>query len=92
MLQMRLVIKGKVQKVGFRYSVVQHVKTQGLKVMGHVINLPDGSVELIAQGDIEALKAVHRFAVKGPERADVREVEEEISEIAGASFSDFTMG
>jgi hypothetical protein len=47
---------------------------------------------LIAQGDIEALKAVHRFAVKGPERADVREVDEEISEISNRSFSDFTMG
>ena len=92
MLQMRLVIKGKVQKVGFRWSVLQHVKTSGLKVRGHVINLPDGSVELIAQGDIEALKDLHRFATKGPERAEVREVTQEINEISDTHFTDFTMG
>ena len=92
MLQMRLVIKGQVQKVGFRWSVLQHVKTSGLKVAGHVINLPDGSVELIAEGDIEALKELHRFATKGPERADVREVTQEINEVDQPSFRDFTMG
>lgn len=92
MLQMRLIIKGKVQKVGFRWSVVQHVKNEQLPVCGHVINLPDGSVELIAQGSIEALKSVHRFATKGPERADVREVIEDITEITELSFKDFTMG
>ncbi|MBY0515486.1 MAG: acylphosphatase [Bacteriovoracaceae bacterium] len=92
MLQMRLVIKGKVQRVGFRWSVVEHVKNEGLKVHGHVKNLADGSVELIAQGDIESLKAVHRFATNGPEKADVREVQEEIEEIERASFTGFTMG
>jgi acylphosphatase len=92
MLQMRLVIKGTVQKVGFRWSVVQFVKDEGLLVTGHVINLPDGSVELIAEGDIEALKSIHRFATKGPERAEVREVTQDIAEIAAPSFRDFTMG
>lgn len=92
MLQMRLVIKGTVQKVGFRWSVVQFVKDEGLLVTGHVINLPDGSVELIAEGDIEALKSIHRFATKGPERAEVREVTQDIIEIEGSSFGDFTMG
>jgi acylphosphatase len=91
MLEMRLIIKGKVQKVGFRWSVVQHVKKQGLEVYGHVINLPDGSVELIAQGDIEALKTIHRFATKGPERAEVREVSQEIVEITNKTYPDFSM-
>lgn len=91
MLEMRLNIKGKVQKVGFRWSVVQFVKTSGLDLTGHVVNLPDGSVELIAQGDIEALKALHRFATKGPERAEVREVGQEISEIPERTYHDFGM-
>jgi len=92
MLQMRLNIKGTVQKVGFRWSVVQFVKHQGLAVTGHVINLPDGSVELIAEGDIETLKSIHRFATKGPERAEVREVTQDIIEVEGPSFRDFSMG
>ena len=91
MLQMRLVIKGKVQKVGFRWSVLQHVKTSGLLVKGHVVNLPDGPVELIAEGDIESLKDLHRFATKGPERAEVREVAQEIIEIEDSTYPDFTM-
>lgn len=92
MLQMRLVIKGKVQKVGFRWSVVQHVEKENLPVKGHVINLPDGTVELLAQGDIESLKDLHRFATKGPPHAEVREVSEEISEIPQCTFKDFSMG
>lgn len=91
MLEMRLIIKGKVQKVGFRWSVVQFVKAEGLAVTGHVINLPDGSVELIAQGDIEALKRIHRFATKGPERAEVREVTQEIHEIPEQTYREFSI-
>ncbi|MFP5457329.1 MAG: acylphosphatase [Bacteriovoracia bacterium] len=91
MLEMRLNIKGKVQKVGFRWSVVQFVKNEGLAVTGHVINLPDGSVELIAQGDIESLKRIHRFATKGPERAEVREVTQEIVEIPEQTYREFSI-
>lgn len=86
---MTLNIKGKVQKVGFRYSVVDYVMTQKLPIVGHVRNLPDGSVQVIAQGDIEALKELHRFCTKGPPRAEVREVTEEVTPIHKLNFSDF---
>jgi acylphosphatase len=89
MLQMTLNIKGKVQKVGFRYSVVDYVLTQKLPIVGHVRNLPDGSVEVIAQGDIESLKDLHRFCTKGPPRAEVREVTEEVNPISKLNFTDF---
>jgi acylphosphatase len=89
---MHLVIKGKVQRVGFRWSVLNHVQTANLAITGHVVNLPDGSVEVIAEGEIEALKSLHRFATKGPDRAEVREVTEDIVEVTHAEFSDFTMG
>jgi len=92
MLQMKLVLKGSVQKVGFRYSVVKHIESENLTVRGHVINLPDGSVELIAQGDIETIKSIHRFATKGPEGASVREFTEDIQEISDFTFYDFRMG
>jgi acylphosphatase len=89
MLQMKLTIRGKVQKVGFRYSVVDYVITQKLPLVGHVRNLPDGSVEVIAQGGIEALKDLHRFCTKGPPHAEVREVEEELEKITKLNFSEF---
>lgn len=86
---MTLFIKGKVQKVGFRYSVVDHVLSSNLPIVGYVKNLPDGSVQVIAQGDIEALKELHRFCTKGPPRAEVREVIEELTPIKTSEFSDF---
>jgi acylphosphatase len=89
MLQITLNIKGKVQKVGFRYSVVDYVLTQKLPIVGHVRNLPDGSVQVVAQGDIESLKQLHRFCTKGPPRAEVREVSEEVTPITKLDYFDF---
>jgi acylphosphatase len=89
MLQMTLKIRGKVQKVGFRYSVVDYVLSHELPIVGHVCNRPDGSVEVIAQGDIESLKDLHRFCTKGPPRAEVREVTEEVEPISKKTFKTF---
>lgn len=89
MLQITLNIKGKVQKVGFRYSVVDYVLTEKLPIVGHVRNLPDGSVQVVAQGDIESLKQLHRFCTKGPPRAEVREVSEEVTPITKLDYFDF---
>ncbi|WP_408096230.1 acylphosphatase [Peredibacter sp. HCB2-198] len=91
MLQMTLIIKGKVQRVGFRYSVVDFVHSEKLPIVGHVRNMPDGSVHVIAQGDIEALKELHRFCTKGPPRAEVREVDQDLIKINKAEFSDFVV-
>lgn len=88
---MTLVIRGKVQRVGFRYSVVDFVMTQKLPIVGHVRNMADGSVHVLAQGDIESLKELHRFCTKGPPRAEVREVEEDLIPITRAEFSEFVV-
>ena len=89
MLQMTLIIKGKVQRVGFRYSVVDFVLSQSLPVVGHVRNMPDGSVHVLAQGNIEALKELHRFCTKGPPRAEVREVTQDLVQVNTPQFSEF---
>jgi acylphosphatase len=86
---MTLMIKGKVQRVGFRYSVVDHVMTHNLPLVGFVKNMADGSVQVIAQGDIEALKDLHRFCTKGPPRAEVREVSEDLVQISKPEYSEF---
>lgn len=88
---MTLIIKGKVQRVGFRYSVMDHVLGQKLPLVGYVRNLPNGCVEVIAQGDIESLKELHRFCTKGPPRAEVREVTQDLIQINKLNFSDFTI-
>lgn len=89
MLQMTLIIKGKVQRVGFRYSVVDFVLSHNLSIVGHVRNMPDGTVHVVAQGDIEALKELHRFCSKGPPRAEVREIGQDLLPISKLEFSGF---
>lgn len=49
---------GKVQGVGFRYRT--HTLAAGFSVVGYVKNLPDGSVELLAEGE---KSEVERFLV-----------------------------
>ncbi len=89
MLEMILKIRGKVQRVGFRYSVLEFVQNSQLPIVGYVKNLPDGSVEILAQGNIEDLKSLHRFSTKGPPRAEVREVEEDLHPITKLNFENF---
>ena len=44
-------------------------------LIGLVQNLPDGRVEVIAQGDKGLLHNLHEFCLKGPPRAKVLSVE-----------------
>jgi acylphosphatase len=89
MLQMKLIVHGTVQKVGFRYGVIGFVESFGQEIRGYVKNLPNGTVEIVAQGEIEALKSLHRYTTKGPPHAQVREVEQEIIEITNYTYSGF---
>ena len=52
---MRIFYSGQVQGVGFRYTV-KHVAA-GFEVTGMVRNLPDGRVELAAEGSVAELNA-----------------------------------
>jgi acylphosphatase len=68
----RAVVTGRVQGVGFRYSAVREAR--GLGVLGRVANLPDGSVEVAAEGDPLRLKQFLAWLHKGPPGAYVRDV------------------
>ena len=46
--RMRIVFSGRVQGVGFRYAVCRIAET--FAVVGHVHNLPDGTVEVVTEG------------------------------------------
>ncbi len=45
----RVIVKGVVQGVGFRYWTLK--KSRSYDVAGQVANLPDGTVEIIVEGD-----------------------------------------
>ncbi|MGA4645109.1 acylphosphatase [Limisphaera sp. 4302-co] len=53
--RMRILYSGHVQGVGFRYTTCQVAR--GFDVTGTVRNLPDGRVELVAEGAREELEA-----------------------------------
>jgi acylphosphatase len=52
--ELKAVVKGEVQGVGFRATVRRHALRLG--ITGLARNLPDGNVEIIAQGSLDALK------------------------------------
>lgn len=49
---------GHVQGVGFRFTTLELAK--GLDITGYVMNQPDGSVELVAEGDEASLHTLLR--------------------------------
>jgi acylphosphatase len=70
----RFRIVGKVQGVYFRHST--RVQAERLGLAGYAENLPDGSVEVLAQGSAEAAEELSRWLHRGPASARVDEVAE----------------
>ena len=83
----RFVVRGVVQCVLFRASTRAEAQRLGLR--GHAINLPDGSVEVVAAGDGEAIEQLARWLQHGPAPARVDAVEREhvIDSVACNGFS-----
>ena len=69
----RFVVHGRVQGVGFRWFVWQAARR--LRLGGAARNLPDGSVEVIAQGSVQALAELAQALEEGPAAAHVAHVE-----------------
>jgi acylphosphatase len=62
-------VEGRVQGVGFRYVTAHRAMELGLS--GWVSNLPDGSVEVEAQGPAGDVDRLVEFLAKGPPAARV---------------------
>lgn len=69
----RLIIRGRVQGVGYRYAMVGAAEAAG--VTGWVCNRRDGSVEALVQGEGAAVLAMTAWAERGPPGAHVSDVE-----------------
>ncbi len=83
----RFVVEGGVQGVGFRYFVRQRARALGLG--GRVRNLPDGSVEVVAQGTPRTLAELEAALWRGPSLARVSHVvrtENEDEIVFGSTF------
>jgi len=87
--RIRVLVRGVVQGVGFRYFVLRTARDLGLR--GFVKNLRDGSVEVVAEGPRGALERFARDVSDGPGHAVVRDVEQEWSEPSG-EFESFEVG
>lgn len=74
MARQRYRVTGKVQGVGFRYWA--HHTASSLGLLGWVRNASDGSVEVVAEGDLNALQALEKELWRGPIVSSVSEVEQ----------------
>nr|WP_300003037.1 acylphosphatase [Tissierella sp.] len=65
-------IFGRVQKVGFRFSILQ--KARQMNITGCVRNLRDGSVEVEAQGAESEIEKFVEWCKKGPPYSEVKKI------------------
>ena len=89
MIRRRVVVHGRVQGVGFRYSVVAAARTRGLA--GWVRNREDGAVEAVFEGEPDGVESMVRFSRDGPPGAGVVRLEvsdEEPEGLAGFDVRD----
>lgn len=70
--RIRVNVQGRVQGVSFRYYTQRQASSLGLT--GWVRNEPDGSVEVLAEGNKAAISRLIDFLKVGPRSANVRNI------------------
>jgi acylphosphatase len=78
--ELHAVVYGRVQGVGYRYFVLDQAATLGLS--GWTRNLPNGTVEVLAQGGEDALHSLLAALHRGPSGGRVERVD---SQLRGAT-------
>jgi acylphosphatase len=66
-------VSGRVQGVGYRFFADEAARVEGLS--GWIRNLPDGRVEALAEGDLEAVERFSRHLARGPGGARVDRID-----------------
>jgi len=87
MFARRYIVKGRVQGVGFRYFT--HQIAQELGVRGWVKNLPNGTVEVYAEGDEDPIEQLLTGIKKGPSLGFVEDVE--VGEVEPEGYRGFSI-
>jgi acylphosphatase len=77
--RIRVIVHGDVQGVGFRAATAQQARRAN--VAGWVRNLRDGSVEVEAEGSVQAIDELIRWLRRGPSLARVTAVEIDDSQL-----------
>lgn len=72
MIACLIVVRGRVQGVGYRYAMVE--VASAYRVAGWVRNRRDGTVEALVQGDAAAVEAIIAWCRRGPPAARVEGV------------------
>lgn len=71
--QLQLVVRGRVQGVYFRASTQREARRLGLS--GWVKNRPDGTLEVLIEGEEASIRELYGWAQKGPGAARVERVD-----------------
>ena len=80
-------VRGRVQGVGFRWFVRERARALGLT--GWVRNTSDGAVEVLAEGNDDALQKLRALLRSGPAGARVSEVEDQRARPSVAALDPF---
>jgi len=86
MVARRFLISGMVQGVGYRFFVLRAAARH--QVLGTVRNLPDGRVEVMAEGERQAVDEFKNDLVTGPALAIVTDIDETDMPVTGL-YRDF---
>ncbi len=81
MKNFKIKVSGKVQGVWFRQSTLD--KARELRLAGTVRNMPDGTVEIEAEGEEPNLQKLISWCRQGPEHAEVADVAWEEGKLKG---------
>lgn len=73
MKSITIIIKGKVQNVGYRYFALK--KAIELGINGFVVNLPEGYVKIEAEGPDDEIEKFIEWCRIGPPMAIINDVE-----------------
>jgi acylphosphatase len=82
----RVTVHGRVQGVGFRYTIARAASSRGLA--GWVRNRPDGTVEAVFEGETDAVESLVRLCEDGPRGSAVARAEVAQEEPEGLSSFD----
>jgi acylphosphatase len=83
----RYLVSGRVQGVGYRWFAQR--EAERLSLLGYAANLADGRVEVVAQGEPQALDALEQALSRGPRSAHVTGVVTEPVQVS-QSFTTFS--